>query len=242
MIDIVNDPIGAPPTPENLVHPNVVVLLDESGSMQAYRNEVVSTFNEYVDKVRKTAKSISLYTFDSTGIREKLFKEHPDRLKRLTEKDYNPGEMTPLYDAMGIVMNKFQHETRPVHFVVHTDGLENHSKEWTKASLDEYIANLTNKHNNGWLFTYLMEGLEGREALKEFAGLKLGMSNSSRGVAMGVVATATINYAATCDNNPLSYTVSGTDTDDLDELYTTTGGKSKKKDARPPLATSGGIT
>lgn len=242
MIDIVNDPIGAPPTPDTIVHPNVVVLLDESGSMQAFRSEVVSTFNEYVAQVRKTAKSISLYTFDSTGIREKLFKEHPDRVRQLTENDYNPGQMTPLYDAMGVVMGKFYHETRPVHFVVHTDGQENSSAEWTKASLDEYIASLTNKHNNGWLFTYLMEGLGGREALKSFAGLKYGMSNASRGVAMGAVASATMNYAATLDNNAISYTISGTDTDDLDELNKGQTDRALKKMGGQTVTTSGGTS
>ena len=214
MIDIISDPVGAPPQPDNVVKPHAVFLLDESGSMNPYRTEVVSTFNKYVSDVRGTAKTVSLYTFDSTGIREKIYLIPPERVKQLSEADYEPGAMTPLYDAMGVVINKFIHETRPVQFFTHTDGQENHSKEWTKAALDELIAH--QKQHRNWLFTYLMEGIEGRRALETFDGLKVAFSPGMRGQAMNMVASSTSMYASTMDSNAGSYTLTGTDEIDVD--------------------------
>ncbi len=214
MIDIVNDHIGAPPKPDNLVKPDVVVLLDESGSMGSHRTEVVSTFNEYVVTVRGIAKTVSLYTFDTSGIREKLFKVPPERVKMLTLADYCPKAGTPLYDAMGQVINKFRYSNTPVQFTTHTDGLENASREFTKAALDELIADVTNQ---GWLFTYLMEGIEGRKAMESFQGLKMGFSPENREMVMDSFQLSTSVYAATGVNNPVSYTSSGSDTIDVDK-------------------------
>lgn len=214
MIDIVNDHIGAPPKSDHLVKPDVVVLLDESGSMGSHRSAVVSTFNEYVVTVRGVAKTVSLYTFDTSGIREKLFKVDPHRVKMLTLADYCPAAGTPLYDAMGQVINKFRYGNRAVQFTTHTDGMENASQEFTKARLDELIADVT--MNQGWLFTYLMEGIEGRAAMADFQGLKMGFSPENRGMVYDSFQTATINFAATANNNPLDYTSNGLDTIDVD--------------------------
>lgn len=233
-MDIISDPVGAPSSPEAHVKPDVVFLLDESGSMQQHRSAVVSTFNEYVNQVRGTAKTISLYTFDGTGIREKLFKQDPNRVARLTEADYKPGTSTPLYDAFGAVINKFRYNNRPVQVFVHTDGQENASREWTKSALDELIAEQQNQHS--WLFTYLMEGIEGREAMKDFAGLKMGFTPATRGAVMGQAISSTSMYAATMDSNPLSYTADGRDEIDVEkgeQLKTSSG-------AEHPSSTSGG--
>jgi len=224
-MDIISDPVGAPSNPEVNVKPDVVFLLDESGSMTSHRSAVVSTFNEYVASVRGTAKTISLYTFDSSGIREKLFKQDPNRVAKLTEKDYRPNASTPLYDAFGAVVNKFRYGNRPVQMFVHTDGQENASKEWTKAALDELIAEQQNQHN--WLFTYLMEGIQARETFKDFAGLKMGFTAHNRVGAMNAAVQSTALYASTADSNPLTYTVGGTDEIDIDkgeELKTTKEG------------------
>ncbi len=234
-MDIISDPVGAPPQPEGGVAPDAVFLLDESGSMQQHRSAVVSTFNEYVQSVRGTAKTVSLYTFDGTGIREKIFKVAPDRVARLTEQDYRPNASTPLYDAMAAVIIKFQYNQRPVQFFAHTDGEENASVEWTKPRLDELIAQQTAR---GWLFTYLMEGLKGREAMQNFQGLKMAFTPGTRGQAMGMAVSSTQAYAMTNDSNPLTYTADGTDEVDVDaggKLRTSAGGVSSD-------ATSGGTT
>lgn len=190
--------------------PHVVVLLDESGSMMMHREAVVSTFNEYVASVQDTAMSVSLYTFDSKGIREKMYKQATRLARTLTLNDYKPDGMTPLYDAMAKVMSEFDNKgDTQVQFVVHTDGIENYSKEWTFDKLQEYIEQLTKK---GWLFVYLGEGLEGRESMKDFKGLKMNFDSHNRGAAMRSVAGSTQTYADLGSNIASDYTEDGSDT------------------------------
>ena len=191
MIDIIKE--TATPSTKAAGNPDVVILLDASGSMSQQRESVVSTFNEYVQSVKDTAHSISLYTFDSKGIFEKIYKENPSRIKKLTTDDYKPDAMTPLYDAMGKVMTKFEESNRNVQFVTHTDGLENDSKEWSYAKLKEYIDILTKK---GWLFVYLGEGVEGKSELQKFEGLKVNFSSQNRGVATESLKAVTRRYAS----------------------------------------------
>lgn len=205
MIDIINDEITAPSKAKvSKGKPHVVLLLDESGSMSAYRESVVSTFNEYVQSVKDSAHDISLYTFESTGgfgkqaktiIRRKIDKESPARVPKLKEKDYSPGGGTPLYDSMATIMKEFEKSKRPVQFVVHTDGEENSSAEWQFASLDDYIKRLEKK---GWMFVYLGEGIQGRQTMAQFsAGLKLNFSDATRGATMKSVSDTTAYYSHT---------------------------------------------
>lgn len=201
MIEIIKD--SATTSTKTTGKPDVVVLLDASGSMSMHRDSVVSTFNEYVESIQETANTVSLYTFDSKGIREKILKENPSRVKKLTKDDYKPDAMTPLYDAMGTVMNKFEDSTRNVQFVTHTDGAENSSKEWNYSRLKEYIEILTNK---GWLFVYLGEGIEGQEEMSKFQGVKMNFTAATRGKAMDNLTMSTQTYATVGSNDVKDYT------------------------------------
>lgn len=188
--------------------PHVVVLLDESGSMSGQRSEVISTFNEYVDSVRETADTVSLYTFDSTGIRERIHRVPAKDSRKITEDDYSPNAMTPLFDAMGKVMKKFEGENK-VQFVTHTDGMENHSTEFDYEKLKSYIDTQTNK---GWLFVYLGEGIQGKSQVAQFAGLKVQFSAFNRSAAMKGLSDTTMSYSV--GSNDLSrYTNAGDEID-----------------------------
>jgi uncharacterized protein with von Willebrand factor type A (vWA) domain len=223
MVDIIKDPITAPPKVNKTEgKPDVVILLDESGSMAGHRDEVVSTFNEYVQSIKKTAHSVSLYTFDSEGwsgninirLKEKLFKVNPSRVPKLTNADYEPTGATPLFDSMGAIMQKFDNSGRNVQFVTHTDGQENASKEWNFESLENYIAKLTKK---GWLFVYLGEGVQGKETMSSFQGLKMDYSSHNRVRVMKGLAQTTALYASGVGNSMSEYAVDGSDTLNMDD-------------------------
>jgi hypothetical protein len=187
--------------------PHVVFLLDESGSMQVHRKSVVDTFNEYVASVRDTAKAISLYTFDSEGIRMKMFNVPPKEVKRLTAEDYKPNAMTPLYDAAAKVITEF-HPDMKVQFVLHTDGQENNSKEWTFKAVNALIKERTDA---GWLFVYLGEGIEGKAELAKFdGGLKVNFSSSNRRGAMGQAVLATSAYSLYDKADPMAQRITRT--------------------------------
>jgi len=224
MIDIINDEITAPSKSKVAKgKPHVVILLDESGSMSAYRESVVSTFNEYVESVKDTAHTISLYTFESTGnwgagsnttIKCKIDKVNPSRIPKLKEKDYNPGGGTPLYDSMATVMQKFEKSKRAVQFVTHTDGFENASREWDFQNLEDYIKRLENR---GWMFVHLGEGIAGKHAMSCFsAGLKLNFSEATRGATMHSLASTTAVYGSSGINQAVSYGAKADGSIDLD--------------------------
>lgn len=212
MVDIITE------TKQNKKNsPDVVILLDASGSMSSQRESVVSTFNEYVQSVIDIAHTISLYMFDSNGIIEKIYKKPPSQITPLTVDDYDPNAMTPLYDAMGKVMKKFEKSNRNVQFVTHTDGLENDSTEWNYGALEKYINKLTEK---GWLFVYLGEGVSGQEQLKQFTGLKLNFTSKNRDKAMYTNRIVTRTYGATGQACAADYTTSGSDSINVDDNET----------------------
>lgn len=214
MVDIIKSRLTATSGTKTTGKPDVVILLDASGSMSPYIETVVSTFNEYVASVKNTANSISLYMFSDRGIFEKLYKEHPARIRKLSKEDYCPDGGTPLYDAMGKVIKKFEDSTRNVQFVTHTDGEENSSKEWSFTSIQAYIELFVKK---GWLFVYLGEGLKAVEQFKYFSGLKMKFSENTRGATLDTLSQATQVYNMTCSNATATYTGSNLDILDIDK-------------------------
>lgn len=188
--------------------PHTVVLLDESGSMMGVAASVVSTFYEFTQKIKDTAKSVSLYTFDSLGVREQFYKA---KLDNVPDFEYRPNSCTPLYDSIAYVIDKFKDSKRPVQMVIHTDGFENDSIEYSfeaiKSKIDAKVA-------EGWLFIYLGEGLTGKAAMQQFTGVKMNFTgNAGRHVAMGSLAQTTTLYSQSGVNDVSMYT--GSDTDEI---------------------------
>lgn len=204
MIDIIE---------KDIQRPDVVILLDASGSMASQRDSVISTFNGYVQSVKDDANTISLYTFDSMGIMELIYKRPPKKVKPLTLNDYRPNALTPLFDAMGKIMSKFDDNPRNVQFVTHTDGLENDSREWTREGIKKYINRQSEK---GWLFVYLGEGVRGQEEFREFTGLKMNFSPRNRRKVMSANAAVTRTYGYTGQSTMDCYVQDGGDTLDVD--------------------------
>jgi hypothetical protein len=182
-------PIAHTPPPDPI---EIVVLLDASGSMQPYRAEVVSTFNEYVNKLRGLDAPMSLYTFDSNGIIEHFCQKHTSVVQPITQEDYHPFAGTPLYDALGTILSR--HSGNRVQFIVHTDGEENESKEWSLPTLNAVIST---RAAMGCQFTWLGEGPSGWNQTKQFsAGQNIMYTNATRGQAMGAVYSSTQSYSA----------------------------------------------
>ena len=141
-----------------------LIILDESGSMESIKKPVISGFNELVQTIKgietrfpEQAHFISLVTFNTAGRKTLLWKEPVVKLKPIDENSYQPGEATPLYDAMGDSINKLKNDlyTAGAHNVlvtVFTDGLENASKEYSATQIKNLVEELQ-KHN--WTFTYI---------------------------------------------------------------------------------------
>jgi len=191
--------------------PHVVMLLDESGSMYNYRNDVINTVDEYVGAVEndKSAKTISIYTFDCRGLRNPRYKVRLDEFVSLSYDEYKPTGMTPLYDSIAQVIRKFEGSKRPVQLIIHTDGADTASVWHNFSRVQKLIESVQAK---GWLVTFLAEGLNGKEALKDFKGLKMNMGALSRSAAMSFAASTTTTYMQSGDASMSNYTKDGKDT------------------------------
>lgn len=144
---------------------HIVLVLDESGSMQPLRDDLIGGVNQFVadqraqpGKCRLTLVKFAPYTLVHNAVK---IAEVPD----LTQATYQPRSNTPLLDAEGRALTAaMQRETGRAHagktaeavlFVTYTDGAENASIEWT---WDALSAAKKGREETGWTFLYLGAG------------------------------------------------------------------------------------
>lgn len=146
----------------------IICILDRSGSMQSMAVEVINSFNNFVDeqKAEKGEANLTLVLFDDKY--EVVYNSVSlDKVKPITSKEYFARGMTGLFDAIGKSVNACTAKDAMV--LIQTDGQENSSKEYTKASVKKLI---TEKEDAGWDFIFLGANID---AATEGAGF--GMSN-----------------------------------------------------------------
>jgi hypothetical protein len=134
----------------------VHVVLDRSGSMAAIKRDTIGAFNEYVSQLAKDSPNtiFSLTIFDSESIDTVIDNEKITEVEPLTEETYSPRGMTPLYDAIGKVVDKLNNiEAKDKVLVILTDGEENCSQEYNKTSIKKSLDEKQEKEN--WLVLYL---------------------------------------------------------------------------------------
>jgi hypothetical protein len=131
----------------------VVVLIDESGSMSSCETATISGFNEYIQKLQKENKNITvtLTKFNSDGVTMAFSNLPVHKVPFLSHENYNPSACTPLYDAIGktITQDKINKKTL---FIIMTDGQENASKEYSLSAIQSLIKE---QEKQGWSFVYL---------------------------------------------------------------------------------------
>lgn len=134
----------------------IVILLDESGSMEDVAENMLSSLNGLI-KEQKQVKSrpcnLTLLKFhnsvktviDNCDLRE---------IQLLKKSDYSPGGTTALYDALGYAMERFRYE-RDVLLVVLTDGQENASRQYN-GKLPQLLKQIKERETHcGWSYVYL---------------------------------------------------------------------------------------
>ena len=195
---------------------HVVMLLDESSSMAVWQQAVVDTFNKYTKELKAGKRMwLSLFkfagrnfasrsqerrlAFQGQGNLQCVFENR--KLKDtypLTTAQYTPNGWTPLYDAIGDLIDRTKArlpKEAKVLFVIHTDGQENTSTKYNMESIKRKIQKMESKR--GWTFVYLGEGAEAWNAGYDFGIDNVAnFSPSMRGMAMDKLATATVCYSA----------------------------------------------
>lgn len=170
------------------------ILLDRSGSMSKLTSDVLGGINVFLDNQRKDAKEkgqeiiVNLDIFDNET--ENVFKNvNINDCPELTSDVYYARGGTAYLDALGRSIGNSQayydslpEKDRPnkILTVVHTDGEEWASKEFTKAKIKNLVEEKTKE---GWNFAFLGADIDA----------------TSESSSMGIAAGSTLQYTNTPD-------------------------------------------
>ena len=141
-----------------------VIILDKSGSMSSIARQAVDGVNETIGSIKSAQEKnpyqehiVTLVAF--CGCEMKIIYDNLPvaEVKTLTDKDYRPCCMTPLYDAIGMTISrvhtlKAKEENSLAIVTIITDGYENASHEYTHIAICSLIESYKEQ---GWQFTYI---------------------------------------------------------------------------------------
>lgn len=141
-----------------------VIILDKSGSMTSIAREAIDGVNETIGSIKSAQEKnpdqrhlVTLVAF--CGCEQKVIYDNVpvDQANLLTDRDYRPCCMTPLYDAIGSTITRVHalksHVEDSLSLVtIITDGYENASREFSLAAICSLIESYKEQ---GWQFTYI---------------------------------------------------------------------------------------
>lgn len=141
---------------------DIVLVVDESGSMCSLRSAVISSFNGFINEQKEGQGTacVTLYTFSGT-VSNPLQACDVREVTPLSAANYDPHGLTALLDAVGTAIDEtgarlaaLPEEKRPGTVIVGimTDGYENASRLYTWESIADRIRHQKEKYN--WHFMF----------------------------------------------------------------------------------------
>jgi hypothetical protein len=149
---------------ENKHQVHNLIILDESGSMESIKENILQGLNEIIQTIKGIENQfpdqehfISFITFNGLGKKVLHFMEPVSKLNVLNAASYNPDASTPLFDAMGTYILKLKNKLEKVEkynvlVSILTDGEENASVEYSGLAIRALVEELKEKT---WTFTYM---------------------------------------------------------------------------------------
>jgi len=145
-----------------------LVILDKSGSMESIRQQAIDGYNETLGSIRAAQlkhrdsqeQFVSLAAFCGCGV-DMIYDKTPIKdAENLTPKQYEPCCVTPLYDAIGMTVQKLKKDIKDIPdaaviVTIITDGYENASKEWKGPDIKKLIDDCK---KDGWVFAFIGAG------------------------------------------------------------------------------------
>lgn len=154
----------------------LVFILDRSGSMSGLEKDTIGGFNSMLEKQKQLEGEVFVTTLlfnntittlhDRVGIRN---------VKPMTGRDYMPGGLTALMDAVGSAIehigniHKYARRSdvpEKTLFVIMTDGMENASHRFDSKRVKEMIRRQEEKY--GWEFMFLGANIDAVETGASF--------------------------------------------------------------------------
>lgn len=153
----------------------IVMILDESGSMEDNKKEIIQTINTFITEQQAQKANdeckFSLVKFNN-NINTLLEDISLDSLLPIRESDYNPNGMTALYDAIGMTVSRFSDKYNVI-LVIVTDGQDNASKTYNRKQIKEMLDEKVDPDTFGWNAIYLCA-----DPTLEAQGDGIGISNT----------------------------------------------------------------
>ena len=141
-----------------------VIILDKSGSMSSIARQAVDGVNETIGSIKSAQEKnpdqehvVTLVAFCGCEMKAIYDSIPVNEVKTLTDKDYRPCCMTPLYDAIGTTISrvhaiKSKDADSLALVTIITDGYENASREYSHSAIRALIESYKEQ---GWQFTYI---------------------------------------------------------------------------------------
>ena len=141
-----------------------VIILDKSGSMSSIARQAVDGVNETIGAIRSAQEKnpdqkhiVTLVAFCGCELKTIYDNVPVSEVTPLTDRDYRPCCMTPLYDAIGTTISRIHavkgSDSKALALVtIITDGYENASREFSLRSIKALIESYKEQ---GWQFTYI---------------------------------------------------------------------------------------
>jgi len=139
-----------------------LIIMDESGSMQDIKPQIINGFNETVQTIKLAKEKypeqnhlVSLVFFNGGGTRIVHDCAAVESIKELKDSDYKPNYATPLFDAMGFSLTETQRKVKSKNKVlvtILTDGLENASQKYRRKKIKKMVEEL---RKAGWVFAFI---------------------------------------------------------------------------------------
>ena len=134
---------------------HIILLLDESGSMDSQKHNVIKGVNEMIKQQRELQfEPINLSIIKFNTLVTKVRCDNLWNVKPFSLSDYTPSGSTALYDAIGSTISKFANDINTIMVIV-TDGQENSSREYSRQQMINMIDKQRKTKN--WNFIYLSE-------------------------------------------------------------------------------------
>lgn len=143
---------------------NVVIVLDESGSMSSLGKEPENCLNNFIKLFKEKNEETKMYekilfslyrfgTNDPSGVTVSYKKID---IKDVPENhNFKPQNCTPLYDGIGMALTENKGTFNGIFHII-TDGEENSSQKFNQKQVFEMIQDMENNFN--WTFQYTGAG------------------------------------------------------------------------------------
>jgi len=143
---------------------HIICILDRSGSMGGMTGQVISNFNNFIAEQKeiegKAKLTLAIFDTEYTLVYDEIDLQ---KAKPLTNDVYFARGGTALRDAVGRTLTNKSRKKKAI-VMIHTDGHENASREYTNKDIKKLVKGLKKK----WEFIFVGAGMDAMSANKDY--------------------------------------------------------------------------